>query len=69
MRSEEKSIVIKGARTHNLKNIDVTIPLGKVVCITGVSATGKSTLINDVLYRAVAKILHGARTAPENMMQ
>lgn len=48
-----KYIVIKGAKENNLKNIDISIPLGKFTCITGVSGSGKSTLINDTLYKGV----------------
>lgn len=46
-----KNIIIRGAREHNLKNIDVKIPLGKFVCVTGVSGSGKSSLINEILYK------------------
>jgi excinuclease ABC subunit A len=49
------AIVIKGARFHNLKDIDVSFPLGVFTCVTGVSGSGKSSLINDILYRALAK--------------
>lgn len=53
-----KKLEIIGATEHNLKNIDVDIPLGKFVCVTGVSGSGKSSLINEVLYKAVFKNLY-----------
>jgi len=59
-----KSLQILGAREHNLKNIDVTIPLGKLVCITGVSGSGKSTLMIEILYKALARELNRAKTKP-----
>jgi excinuclease ABC subunit A len=59
-----KSITVHGARQHNLKNIDVKIPLGKLICITGVSGSGKSSLMNEVLYKSLARHLNRARTIP-----
>lgn len=55
---------IKGARQNNLKNIDVEIPLGVMTCVTGVSGSGKSSLVNEILYKALAKKLNRARTIP-----
>ncbi len=59
-----KSLRVVGARANNLKNLDVKIPLGKLVCITGVSGSGKSTLMVDVLYAALARDLNRAHTQP-----
>jgi excinuclease ABC subunit A len=56
-----KEIVIKGARQNNLKNINVSIPLGKFVCITGVSGSGKSTLIDEILYKKLAQLFYRAK--------
>lgn len=55
---------IVGARENNLKNIDVEIPLGIMTCVTGVSGSGKSSLINEILYKKLAKELNRARTIP-----
>ncbi len=57
-------IKIRGARENNLKNIDVDIPLGVITCVTGVSGSGKSSLVNEILYKHLAKELNRARTIP-----
>ena len=59
-----RRISIVGARANNLKNITVDIPLGTFTCVTGVSGGGKSTLVIETLYKAVARRLHGAREIP-----
>jgi excinuclease ABC subunit A len=60
----DKELVIKGARQNNLKNIDVSIPLGRFVCITGVSGSGKSSLVDEILYRRLAQLFYRARERP-----
>ena len=57
-------LTIKGARQNNLKNIDVDIPLGIFTCVTGVSGSGKSSLVNEILYKRLARDLNRARTIP-----
>ena len=59
-----KSLVIRGAEENNLKNIDVEIPLGKLICVTGVSGSGKSSLINEILYKTLAAEKNRAKTRP-----
>ncbi len=59
-----KWLIIKGAKVNNLKSISVEIPLGLFVCVTGVSGSGKSSLINEVLYKSLAQQLHRAKTKP-----
>ncbi|MBN1427378.1 MAG: excinuclease ABC subunit UvrA, partial [Anaerolineae bacterium] len=59
-----KQITIRGACENNLKNVTVSIPLGMLVCITGVSGSGKSSLLIEVLYKRLSQVLHGSRTRP-----
>lgn len=57
-------ITVRGAKQNNLKNIDVKFPLGVFTCVTGVSGSGKSSLVNEILYKSLAKKLNRARTIP-----
>ncbi len=57
-------LTIHGAQEHNLKNIDVQVPLGVLCCVTGVSGSGKSSLVNEILYKHLARVLNRAKTRP-----
>jgi excinuclease ABC subunit A len=59
-----KWLELKGAKGNNLKNVNLKLPIGLLTCVTGVSGSGKSSLINDTLYRAVAHHLYGSHTEP-----
>jgi excinuclease ABC subunit A len=59
-----KWLKVRGAREHNLQDIDIRLPLGVMTVVTGVSGSGKSTLINDILYKSLAKTIYGSREEP-----
>jgi excinuclease ABC subunit A len=61
---KQKFLEVKGAAEHNLKNIDVKIPLGKFVCVTGVSGSGKSSLVNDILAKSLLRKFYRAKDEP-----
>lgn len=63
-KGNNKYLEIKGAKSHNLKGIDVKIPLGTLTCITGVSGSGKSSLINDIMCKAVSQNLYSSKEKP-----
>jgi excinuclease ABC subunit A len=62
--AEGQSLLVRGARANNLRNVDVEFPLGTFTCVTGVSGSGKSTLINDILYASLSRHFYNARVLP-----
>lgn len=66
---KEHKVTIKGATQNNLQNIDVDIPLGVMTCVTGVSGSGKSSLINEILFKSAANKLNRAKKNQESMMK
>ena len=63
-KGSQLNLTIKGAKENNLSNIDVNIPLGKIVCVSGVSGSGKSTLVNEIIYKNISKILYKTKEIP-----
>jgi excinuclease ABC subunit A len=59
-----QALVVRGAQENNLQDIDVTIPLGVFTCVTGVSGSGKSSLVHDILFKKLCALLHDSRTLP-----
>jgi excinuclease ABC subunit A len=63
-RRRRSEFVVRGAREHNLKNLDVTVPTGCFVCVTGVSGSGKSTLVNEIIYRSLSNLVNRVPVRP-----